>query len=371
MTQEPRGAEPPLNAPATQERDAFHIFINYRREDTGGYAGRLYDALATRFGDEHVFMDVDAIDPGEDFTQVVQQSVGSCDVLLALIGRRWVTTQDSAGRRRLDNPSDWVRVEIQTALERSDTRVIPTLVQGAHMPSANDLPQPMRKLSHRHAHELSDTRWGHDVGRLIKLLEELAGPRARPRPALPTERHRPEWLRSRWFLPGLVGATLLLLAVVAAVILFSGNGGASGPDEAYVRQTDALLANSARTRGDLGGLIRNVRAKTLSRAEALRQIDQIIGQRRSLADNLPVDTPPSFEHAQDVLRESIIASLRDDEAVRSWITAFYNGSPEEPQLFSEVGRLSDIATAKKTEFLSEYNDLRESNLDLPPTNPSY
>jgi hypothetical protein len=353
------------------EPDAFNIFINYRREDSSGHAGRLYDALAERFGDEHVFMDVDAIDPGEDFTQVVTQSVGSCDVLLAVIGRRWVTTTDSAGRRRLDNPSDWVRVEIQTALDRSDTRVIPTLVQGAEMPRADDLPDPLRKLSHRNAVKLSDTGWRYDVDRLISHLEEIAHPTVAARPE-PTAPRRADWSQSRWFLPSLIGAGLLVLAVVAALILLSRDGGgASAEERAYVRQTDALLQNSARDRGNLNALIGNVRRKAVSRGEALRQIDQIIGQRRSLVENLPVDPPSSFEHAHGVLRDSIIASLRDDEAVRRWIAAFYDGSPNEPQLFGEVGRLSNIASAKKTEFLAEYNDLREEKLDLPPTNPSY
>jgi hypothetical protein len=350
------------------EQEAFNIFINYRREDSSGHAGRLYDALAERFGDDHVFMDVDAIDPGEDFTQVVEQSVGSCDVLLAVIGRRWVTTADSAGRRRLDNPSDWVRVEIQTALDRADTRVIPTLVQGAEMPRSNELPEPMRKLSHRNAVKLSDTGWRHDVERLIRSLEEIAG----AAPESPPVRRRPDWTRSRWFVPGLVGAVVSVLAVIAALVLFSGNGdGASAEERAYVRQTDALLTNSARTRGDLNGLIGEVRRKTLPRAEALRQIDEIIGQRRSLAENLPADPPSSFEHAQEVLRDSIIASLRDDQTVRRWMVAFYNGTPDRFELEREERRLSGIAGTKKAEFLAEYNDLREEKLDLPPTNPSY
>jgi hypothetical protein len=156
VTQEPPpGAVVPPPA-QTPERRAFHIFINYRREDTAGHAGRLYDALAARFGDDHVFIDIDAIDPGEDFTQVVEQSVGSCDVLLALIGRGWTNTVDREGRRRLDKPDDWVRVEIQTALERPDTRVIPTLVQGAEMPSSDELPPPLQKLSHRKAFEIRE-----------------------------------------------------------------------------------------------------------------------------------------------------------------------------------------------------------------------
>jgi TIR domain len=161
---------PPAQTP---ERRAFHIFINYRREDTAGHAGRLYDALAARFGDDHVFIDIDAIDPSEDFTQVVEQSVGSCDVLLALIGRGWTNTVDREGRRRLDKPDDWVRVEIQTALERPDTRVIPTLVQGAEMPSSDELPPPLQKLSHRKAFEIRDSRWRSDVLRLIEDLEGI------------------------------------------------------------------------------------------------------------------------------------------------------------------------------------------------------
>jgi TIR domain len=351
--------------------DAFKIFVNYRREDTAGHAGRLYDALAERFGDDHVFMDVDAIDPGEDFTQVVHESVGSCDVLLALIGPRWMTAADREGRRRLDNASDWVRVEIQTALDRADTRVIPTLVQGAEMPRSNDLPEGLKKLSHRNAVRLSDTGWRHDVERLIRSLEEIAGTTAPPRAAEPVRAGRPEWTRSRWFVPGLVGAALVLLAAVAAVILLSGDGGASAEERSYVRQTDLLLTNSARNRGDLNALIGNVRRQAIARTEALRQIDEIIGQRRSLVDNLPVDPPSSFEHAQGVLRESIVASLEDDIAVRAWMIAFYNGTPNEPQLFSEVARLSNVASEKKAAFLAEYNDLRDEKLDLPPTKPSY
>jgi hypothetical protein len=367
VTQEPPpGAvePPPAQSP---ERRAFHIFINYRREDTAGHAGRLYDALAARFGDDHVFMDIDAIDPGEDFTQVVEQSVGSCDVLLALIGGGWTTTADREGRRRLDKPNDWVRVEIQTALDRPDTRVIPTLVQGAEMPSSDDLPPPLQKLSHRHAFEIRDSRWRSDVQRLIQDLEELAGARTRE-----VRGRWPQWTRSGWFVPALLGGALLVLAVVLALVLLSGGGGSgSGEDRAYVRQTDALLTQSANTRGDLNGLIGAVRGKSIARPEALRQIDEIIGQRKSLGQSLPVDPPASFEHSQQALRDSIDASLKDDEAVRRWIVAFYNGTPDEPKLFADVRSLSVTASAKKEEFLAEYNDLRRRELDLPPTNPSY
>src|SRR4051794_332108 len=92
------------------------IFISYRRNDTAGFAGRLYDRLHGRLPQSKIFMDVDAIDPGIDFVEAIEQSVGSCDVLIAVIGKRWLTSSDEEGRRRLDNPEDFVRAEIGTAL---------------------------------------------------------------------------------------------------------------------------------------------------------------------------------------------------------------------------------------------------------------
>jgi hypothetical protein len=375
VSREPRGAVEAQQAPA-QDRDSFNIFINYRRDDSAGQAGRLYDALSQRFGEDHVFMDVDAIDPGEDFAEVVQQKVGSCDVLIALIGRSWVTTTDREGRRRLAKPNDWVRLEIQTALERKDTHVIPALVQGVEMPSADELPEPLRKLSHRRAVELRHRRWGDDAGRLIKYLEDLAGARVPPakRP------QQPLWARPRWLLPPLIGAGVLALGAVAAAVLLSG-GGSSGQEEMarWVKQTDALLFHSATTRGDLNGLIQDVEDRAIKkdgaikRDLALSRINQIIGQRRNLRDNLPVDPPPSFRRARELLRASIVASLQDDEAVKSWIVAVYRGAPDDKikKLDDEVDRLSRVASTKKEQFLSEYNDLRQRELDLPPINPAY
>jgi hypothetical protein len=364
--QPPPGAVEP---PPADERRAFHIFINYRREDTAGHAGRLYDALAARFGDDHVFMDIDAIDPGEDFTQVVEQSVGSCDVLLALIGRTWTSTVDREGRRRLDKPNDWVRVEIQTALDRPDTRVIPTLVQGAEMPSSDDLPPPLQKLSHRNAFEIRDNRWRSDVQRLIADLEELARTRAPAREALGRV---PAWARSRWLVPGVVGGLLLVAAVLAAILL---SGGSSSEDRGvsrYVGLVDARLTTSEDTKGDLNDLIGDVRRKEPSRELAMERIDAIIRQRQGLLDDLePFDVPPDFRQTHELLRTSVESSLADDLAVKRWMRAFYNGTPDERELFGEVGRLSTIATEQKQQFLTRYNELRAEKLDLTPTNPSY
>src|SRR6266511_5087092 len=147
------------------------IFISYRREDTAYPAGGLYDRLADRFADGQVFKDVDSIKLGDDFVQVLTAAVGSCDVLLALIGDRWLTVTDEDGRRRLDDPDDFARLEIEAALTRN-VRVIPILVEGARMPRAVELPASLAGLVRRQALELSPSRFEFDTGRLLKVLDD-------------------------------------------------------------------------------------------------------------------------------------------------------------------------------------------------------
>ncbi len=146
------------------------IFISYRRNDSASNAGRIFDRLEGHFGQGQVFMDVDVIRPGLDFVDVVQEAVGSCDALIAVIGREWLGASDESGRRRLENPEDLVRLEIATALER-EIRVIPVLVQGARMPVATDLPEGLTALARRNSVELSDIRFRTDVDQLIEALE--------------------------------------------------------------------------------------------------------------------------------------------------------------------------------------------------------
>jgi TIR domain len=147
------------------------VFISYRREDSAGHAGRLFDRISSHFGDTvKIFMDIDSITPGEDFVNVIENAVGSCAILIAIIGMDWLTVTDEAGKRRLDNPEDFVRVEIATALNRG-VRVIPVLVQDANMPRREHLPEALVKLSRRNAIEISDVRWNYDVNRLIKTIE--------------------------------------------------------------------------------------------------------------------------------------------------------------------------------------------------------
>ena len=130
------------------------IFVSYRREDASYPAGRLYDRLQSRFAAEKIFMDVDSLAPGVDFVEALERSVGACDVLIAVIGKRWLSASDEECNRRLDNPEDFVRVEVATALKRG-IRVIPVLVEGALMPRSDQLPDDLKALVRRNALELS------------------------------------------------------------------------------------------------------------------------------------------------------------------------------------------------------------------------
>jgi tetratricopeptide (TPR) repeat protein len=139
------------------------VFISYRRSDAPAHAGRLYDHLAARFGEANVFKDLDSMEPGADFVETIEDAIGRCDALVVVIGSGW----DSS---RLDDPRDWVRLEIANALERG-IRVVPVLVQGASIPLAADLPEDVRPLRRRHAVELSEGAWTVQVKALVGSLE--------------------------------------------------------------------------------------------------------------------------------------------------------------------------------------------------------
>jgi beta-lactam-binding protein with PASTA domain len=148
------------------------IFISYRREDSAGHTGRLFDRLRARLGHDRVFMDITGIEAGFDFVDTIERAIGSCDVLLAVIGPEWLTCADSRGRPRLEDPNDLIRIEIVAALTRK-VRVIPVLIAGAAMPSAQSLPDDLRPLARRQATELRDTKWDPDTGDLIGVLERV------------------------------------------------------------------------------------------------------------------------------------------------------------------------------------------------------
>jgi hypothetical protein len=148
------------------------IFINYRREDAPGVAGRLFDRLASNYPRHEMFMDVDAMKPGRDFVKQVDEHVAKCAVVLAVIGPAWLSAVDAKGRRKLDLPRDYVRLELAAALKR-EIPVIPLLVNGATMPAENDLPKELKSLPSRHALELRHSRFSADSDAVIQALSEI------------------------------------------------------------------------------------------------------------------------------------------------------------------------------------------------------
>ncbi len=168
------------------------VFISYRREDSGGFAGRIYDRLTKSLGHDNVFFDVDSIAPGVDFVDTLNDRLGRCDALVAVIGRSWLSLADTDNHRRLDDPNDYVRLEIEAALQRS-IRVIPVLVDGATLPKSGDLPETLAKLTRRQAIEISLARFDSDVERLVEALSALEDElrRATGAPAGPVAHNSP------------------------------------------------------------------------------------------------------------------------------------------------------------------------------------
>lgn len=151
---------------------AHGVFISYRRSDAGPYARLLLVQLGQYLHSATVFMDLDSIEAGTDFAEAIEAAAGSCRVLIALIGSRWLTVTDEEGRRRLDDPDDHVRFEIRTALE-SHARVIPVLVDGATMPQRRQLPDDLAPLARLNALPMSYDRYEYDESRLISIIRKL------------------------------------------------------------------------------------------------------------------------------------------------------------------------------------------------------
>ena len=152
------------------------IFISYRRQDSGTFTGRIHDRLKVSFGENNVFRDVYDIPAGSDFRSVLNKEVGSCDVCLVIIGPQWVNITDAQGKRRLDDPNDFVRIEVETALRNPSVLVIPVLVDNANMPVAEQLPDSLEELAYRNAVKVrTDPDFPHDMDMLIRQLNHQKG----------------------------------------------------------------------------------------------------------------------------------------------------------------------------------------------------
>ena len=150
------------------------IFISYRRADDQAAAGRLYDRLLQHFDHEQLFMDVEAIEPGVDFVKSLDEQVAACIAFIAVIGPRWLDVRNHDGNPRLDDPTDYVRVEMKSALKR-DIRVIPVLVDGASMPRPSDLPPSLQAFARRNAMEIAHHRFAADCDDLARHIKRALG----------------------------------------------------------------------------------------------------------------------------------------------------------------------------------------------------
>lgn len=137
------------------------VFISYRRDDAAGFSHAIYDRLVEHLPKNQVFMDVLGIAPGADFVEKLESTVDQCDVLLALIGKRWAG-EDRAGKARIHDPQDWVRVEVATAIRRG-VKVIPVLLDGPNMPTVESLPEDLRPLVRMNAVDVRTSRLNADV----------------------------------------------------------------------------------------------------------------------------------------------------------------------------------------------------------------
>jgi hypothetical protein len=184
------------------------VFLSYRRDDTGGYTGRLSDTLAERLGAPNVFHDVDAVSAGADFMASIGSALDRCDAVLAVIGPTWLTVADADGQRRLDDADDYVRRELVIAMRRA-IPVVPVLVGGATLPAVGSLPEDLQPLVRHQAVAVHDASWRRDVDDLIRSLRgELPSPAPRS--------------RSRRRLVIGAAAAAAVIAVVAVVALLAG-----------------------------------------------------------------------------------------------------------------------------------------------------
>src|SRR6185295_10320490 len=147
----------------------------YRRDDSRHAAGRLLDRLRQSYEPHQLFMDVDNVAPGLDFVQVIEEQVSACDVMLVVIGPNWLDARDEAGARRLDDPHDFVRLEVETALKR-DVRVVPVLVDSATVLQEDALPEALRPLAKRQAVRLTHEQFGTEADSLVRSLQDVVRP---------------------------------------------------------------------------------------------------------------------------------------------------------------------------------------------------
>jgi hypothetical protein len=290
--------------------EAQKVFICYRRGETAAYAGRLYDAMVARFGEENVFMDVD-MPPGIDFERRITEVVSVCVALLIVMGTNWASTTEGEGRR-IDNPRDFVRLEVETGLHRPDVTPIPVLVNGARMPRREDLPEEIRDIARRNAIELSNGRWTYDVGRLMEALDELlpdARPAAGPAPTPPSAPSEPIPLGWRLVLEGmlLAGGTAVVGRLVGQLLPSGSKPNDSESGREVAEHVASIVMRRTETLALIGAVLAIWLARRVWQTNPVRHLARGLltggiagllgGLIWGLAVYLPTDTPTFSEKA--------------------------------------------------------------------------
>jgi hypothetical protein len=235
-----------------------NIFISYRRDDASDVTGRIGDVLKSKFGDDLLFKDVDSIPLGTDFRRVIADAVSRCDVLLAVIGDNWLNATDDAGNRRIDDPSDFVHIEIRAALER-DIPVIPVLVERTNMPRDRDLPEPLRPLAFRNAISVrADPDFHNDMERLCRALSSVL--KRAPKP----------------------GRRRAAVVVVASIIAMLALGGAAFYFLTPVKQGKPAVEEPSVDRVRVALVIGNSAYKRSPLAGPVNDIDAVAGSLRAV-----------------------------------------------------------------------------------------
>jgi hypothetical protein len=297
------------------------VFISYRREDSQGEARALFQDLVARLGRDAVFMDVDSIALGRDFRDVLQERLATCDLMLVLIGRDWLAGKDNSGRRRLDNPGDFVRLEIAAALKRK-IPTTPVLLQGAQMPAAEQLPENINELAYRNGFELSHNRWESDVQELAKRLGLAAHPDASAEGKPPSHPHAAQPPRKA--LLATLGLVAVAFAVAAGIFLYRGEAVQDKKTEAGAPESAAATKAADATPAD--------HAKA---PEHRHDFDAAGSQLRISTEGSYVSSPFIVENLdldKDFRVEFQIRSTRNGGSTRYGIA--WNYSPEDFMLFT-------------------------------------
>jgi beta-lactam-binding protein with PASTA domain len=343
------------------------IFVSYRRNDSEGEAGRLFADLVKHFGEASVFMDVAAIEIGRDFRKAIDESVAGCGVLLAIIGRNWIDAKNEEGKRRLDDPNDFVRLETASALKR-DIPVIPVLVQGAKMPRAEQLPDDLKELAYRNCAELTHARWGTDLQVLIKGLGREINPN--PKPSI-------TWWKSRTaifalLLGALVAAVLATYALRPMQTTVPDVTGGTLADATSKLEAAHLTVGSKTRRQDARKAPDTVLAQSPSpesRVKSGMAIDLVLAQGPATVE-VPALLGMSLETAQQTLRErqlklgNISRLPRPDVAQNTVLDEF-----PKPGEMADVGSTIDLEVSEEVPSVPVEPKKRPPDVQAPPPKP--